>query len=231
MNNFIDVIGWISAFITAFYSLPQTITLLRTKSAQQVSYPSFFVLLLGIIFWMLYGAVDFVKIPQLVAANGVSAIIAVLNVSLILKYSNKKSLFLLFTTICGSVVGIVIIFSIIVTALALQDVRNNLYIENKGVLMMFACLAVFSTALAFAPQNFKTLKSKNVEGLSLPFVIAGLSLNVGWLLYWGLNLHKGLDGIDPRIVYIFISGQIIAVLFYLSLFALIMIYGRKKQWA
>lgn len=228
MSTFIEIIGWMSAVITAFYSLPQTITLLKTKNAQQVSYPSFFVLLLGIIFWTLYGAVDFVKFPHLLAANSISAIIAVLNVSLILKYSNKKSLFLLFSTICGSLVGIVIIFSTVLTILA-ETGYKNIYIANNGVLIMFACLAVFSTALAFAPQNLKTLKSKNVDGLSLPFVIAGLSLNVGWLLYWGLKLSQGLIGIDPAVVYIFVSGQIIAVLFYLSLFILIMMYGKKKK--
>jgi MtN3 and saliva related transmembrane protein len=49
------IIGYIAGFLTTICLFPQLVKIIKTKSSNDVSIPTFIILLLGQIFWILYG--------------------------------------------------------------------------------------------------------------------------------------------------------------------------------
>ena len=90
MNNFnyIDLFGFLAAFLTTLAFLPQLYKTWKTKSAEDVSLVMLILFITGLICWIIYG-IKILSIP-IIAANVVTFIF---NFSiLILKLSyNKKN--------------------------------------------------------------------------------------------------------------------------------------------
>ena len=50
-----ETCGYLAGLSTAFCFLPQTIRTLRTKDVRGLSAPSYFIYVMGMIFWTIYG--------------------------------------------------------------------------------------------------------------------------------------------------------------------------------
>lgn len=76
MSNFVIVIGYIAGFLTTFCTLPQIITVIRNKSAANVSVLTFIFLLIGQLSWVVYGTLK--SDVQIIVANTVSSILTLI---------------------------------------------------------------------------------------------------------------------------------------------------------
>jgi len=83
----ITVIGLVAATLTTSAFLPQTLKLLRSKKADDISLSMYLVFAAGIILWEIYGIL--LASPPLIFANGVSLIFAGSIIFLKLRYSKK----------------------------------------------------------------------------------------------------------------------------------------------
>ncbi len=89
MDRFnIELIGVIAAILTTSGFIPQLYKTIKTKNVEGVSLVMFFVLFVGIIFWLVYGfLIDSFAIKL---ANSLSAIIVFSLIFLRIIYRNKR---------------------------------------------------------------------------------------------------------------------------------------------
>ena len=84
--NYIDLLGFLAAFLTTIAFLPQLYKTWNTKSADDVSFIMLILFIIGLIFWIIYG-LEINSIPILIA----NIITFILNFSiLILKIRYMK---------------------------------------------------------------------------------------------------------------------------------------------
>ena len=76
--EFIEIIGFVAAFLTTISSVPQIIRSYRTKSTKDISFLWLATLLSGMVLWFIYG-IMLVSMP-IIAANlvGVSLILVLI---------------------------------------------------------------------------------------------------------------------------------------------------------
>ena len=65
-TNYIDLFGFLAAFLTTFAFLPQLYKTWQTKSAEDVSLITLILFMIGLICWIIYG-LNIHSIPILVA--------------------------------------------------------------------------------------------------------------------------------------------------------------------
>lgn len=70
-----DILGYIAGTLTTICLLPQLIQLIMTKKSKDVSIPTFIILLIGQIIWIIYGV--FIKDIRIIVANSVSVILGI----------------------------------------------------------------------------------------------------------------------------------------------------------
>ena len=77
-NSEITYLGFLAAFLTTASTLPQAISIIKTKNVEGVSISMFFLLFLGINLWLIYGILknDIV----IVIANTVTSILIFINI-------------------------------------------------------------------------------------------------------------------------------------------------------
>ena len=86
--EYIDLLGYIAAFLTTISTLPQFISTIRTKNVQGVSLGMFITLGSGILLWFFYG---FLKSDYpLIFANLITLLLVIGNIIMILKYKNNN---------------------------------------------------------------------------------------------------------------------------------------------
>ena len=56
MSN-IEILGYISAFLTTFSFLPQTIQVLKTRNTSSLSLAMYSIFTIGVGFWLMYGII------------------------------------------------------------------------------------------------------------------------------------------------------------------------------
>ncbi|MGA2091041.1 MAG: SemiSWEET transporter [Endomicrobiales bacterium] len=81
----IELLGYCAGFMTTISFIPQAIKILRSKSAHDVSMPTFGILAIGSLFWIVYGILT--QSPPIIAANIVTFMFVLFVVVLKLKYS------------------------------------------------------------------------------------------------------------------------------------------------
>ena len=79
-----NLIGFIAAVCTTICFLPQLLKAWKTKSTKDVSLAMFILLIFGVLMWLIYGFL--INSMPLIAANGLTLIIAIGILLLKLKY-------------------------------------------------------------------------------------------------------------------------------------------------
>jgi len=87
MNGF-EVIGYLAGVFTAFCFLPQSIKTLKTQRTEDISALSYFIYVLGIAGWVVYGW--YKNSVQMVVFNSVSLLIALAILTVTLRNLAKK---------------------------------------------------------------------------------------------------------------------------------------------
>ena len=89
MENSIEYIGLIAAFLTTAGFAPQVYKSLKTKAVDDVSLSMFLVLFLGMLFWLYYGIR--MNSISIILANIVSGVLVLVQIVAKIIYSKTKS--------------------------------------------------------------------------------------------------------------------------------------------
>tara|TARA_B110000879_G_scaffold32969_1_gene45227 strand:+ start:648 stop:917 length:270 start_codon:yes stop_codon:yes gene_type:complete len=84
-----EIIGFIAAILTTSSFLPQLIKVWKTKSSKGVSTLMYFVMLLGVILWGVYGYL--IGSKSVLIANIVAGLLQIVILILIFKNKNNES--------------------------------------------------------------------------------------------------------------------------------------------
>lgn len=71
--NFVTFLGFVAATLTTVAFVPQVVRVWRSRSTRDISLPMFLVLALGIVLWLIYGAI--IGDLPLIVANVVTLIL------------------------------------------------------------------------------------------------------------------------------------------------------------
>ena len=82
--GFIELIGFIAAFLTTASFVPQAIQVIKTKDTKSISLSMYIIFISGVILWLIYGL--YINNLPMIIANLITAILA----SLILFYKLKN---------------------------------------------------------------------------------------------------------------------------------------------
>jgi MtN3 and saliva related transmembrane protein len=83
------IIATVGGVLVILSAIPQVFTLIRHKSAKDISLPMFITLFTANILWLIYGL--HLKDTPLIYTNGLAGLIALTNVILIIKYRYGQS--------------------------------------------------------------------------------------------------------------------------------------------
>ena len=89
MENSIEYIGLIAAFLTTAGFAPQVYKSLKTKAVDDVSLSMFLVLFIGMLFWLYYGIR--MNSISIILANIVSGLLVLVQIVAKIIYSKTKS--------------------------------------------------------------------------------------------------------------------------------------------
>jgi MtN3 and saliva related transmembrane protein len=84
----IELLGYCAGFMTTVSFVPQAVRIWRTKSAHDVSMPTFGILAVGSLLWMVYGICTH-SLPVIIA-NIITFIFVLFVVFLKLRYDNAR---------------------------------------------------------------------------------------------------------------------------------------------
>jgi MtN3 and saliva related transmembrane protein len=82
--DWIEILGYAAGTLTTLAFLPQFIKLAKSKSARDISAPTYAALSIGIVMWLVYGILR--GAWPVIAANGVAFILITASFVLIVKY-------------------------------------------------------------------------------------------------------------------------------------------------
>jgi MtN3 and saliva related transmembrane protein len=74
--TYIDIIGIIAGILIIISFIPQLITIIKNKSAKDVSVPMYLILLIAQILWMVYGILKFDL--QIIVTNAITSLMTIL---------------------------------------------------------------------------------------------------------------------------------------------------------
>ncbi|WP_460687798.1 SemiSWEET family sugar transporter [Niabella aquatica] len=84
----ITIIGIIASACTAISLLPQLIKTIKEKKASDISYWVLIILIIGLVFWVVYGIM--LKDPIIITANTISLVINISLMTLNLLYKRRQ---------------------------------------------------------------------------------------------------------------------------------------------
>lgn len=85
--NYIEIIGFIAAFLTTAAFLPQVYKTWKTKDVSGLSLPMLLMFFVGIVLWLVYAL--FINSPSMIVANTITIISAFFLIYFKIKYSKK----------------------------------------------------------------------------------------------------------------------------------------------
>ncbi|HEV2646421.1 MAG TPA: SemiSWEET transporter [Acidobacteriaceae bacterium] len=86
-NSAIEYLGYAAAFCTTAAFIPQLTRVIRTRSARDISLPTFLLFSIGVLLWLLYGFYTGSK--PVIAANCVTLILSLSILILKLRYDRN----------------------------------------------------------------------------------------------------------------------------------------------
>ena len=87
LDNCIEIIGFIAAFLTTAAFLPQVYKTWKTKDVTGLSLPMLSMFFVGILAWLVYGLLK--DSPSLIFANSITLVSSFILVYFKIKYHNK----------------------------------------------------------------------------------------------------------------------------------------------
>ena len=87
MDSYIEIIGFVAAFLTTAAFLPQVYKTWKTKDVTGLSLPMLAMFFVGILAWLVYGLLK--DSPSLIFANTITLVSAFLLLYFKIKYNNK----------------------------------------------------------------------------------------------------------------------------------------------
>ena len=87
MDNYIEIIGFVAAFLTTAAFLPQVYKTWKTKDVTGLSLPMLAMFFVGILAWLVYGLLK--DSPSLIFANSITLVSSFILVYFKIKYHNK----------------------------------------------------------------------------------------------------------------------------------------------
>ena len=70
----LELLGYVAASLTTISFLPQAIRVIRTKNTQSISLSMYLIFFIGVVFWLVYGAL-LENIPMILA-NSITLVLA-----------------------------------------------------------------------------------------------------------------------------------------------------------
>ncbi|HEY5687916.1 MAG TPA: SemiSWEET transporter [Yeosuana sp.] len=87
MDSYIEIIGFVAAFLTTAAFLPQVYKTWKTKDVTGLSLPMLAMFFVGILAWLVYGLLK--ESPSLIFANSITLVSSFILVYFKIKYHNK----------------------------------------------------------------------------------------------------------------------------------------------
>jgi MtN3 and saliva related transmembrane protein len=87
LDSYIEIIGFVAAFLTTAAFLPQVFKTWKTKDVTGLSLPMLLMFFVGILAWLVYGLLK--DSPSLIFANTITLVSAFLLLYFKIKYNNK----------------------------------------------------------------------------------------------------------------------------------------------
>ena len=87
LDSYIEIIGFVAAFLTTAAFLPQVYKTWKTKDVTGLSLPMLAMFFVGILAWLVYGLLK--DSPSLIFANSITLVSAFVLVYFKIKYHNK----------------------------------------------------------------------------------------------------------------------------------------------
>ncbi|MFH6767666.1 SemiSWEET transporter [Gaetbulibacter aquiaggeris] len=87
MDSYIEIIGFVAAFLTTAAFLPQVYKTWKTKDVTGLSLPMLAMFFVGILAWLVYGLLK--DSPSLIFANSITLVSSFILVYFKIKYHNK----------------------------------------------------------------------------------------------------------------------------------------------
>jgi len=87
LDSYIEIIGFVAAFLTTAAFLPQVFKTWKTKDVTGLSLPMLLMFFVGILAWLVYGLLK--DSPSLIFANTITLVSAFLLLYFKIKYHNK----------------------------------------------------------------------------------------------------------------------------------------------
>ena len=87
MDSYIEIIGFVAAFLTTAAFLPQVYKTWKTKDVTGLSLPMLSMFFVGILAWLVYGLLK--DSPSLIFANSITLVSSFILVYFKIKYHNK----------------------------------------------------------------------------------------------------------------------------------------------
>ncbi|GAA4233028.1 SemiSWEET transporter [Postechiella marina] len=85
--NYIEIIGFVAAFLTTAAFLPQVYQTWKTKDVSSLSLPMLLLFFIGIFAWLIYGVLK--NSPSMIFANSITIVSSFLLVYFKIKYGKK----------------------------------------------------------------------------------------------------------------------------------------------
>ena len=87
LDSYIEIIGFVAAFLTTAAFLPQVYKTWKTKDVTGLSLPMLSMFFVGILAWLVYGLLK--DSPSLIFANSITLVSSFILVYFKIKYHNK----------------------------------------------------------------------------------------------------------------------------------------------
>lgn len=87
LDSYIEIIGFVAAFLTTAAFLPQVYKTWKTKDVTGLSLPMLAMFFVGILAWLVYGLLK--ESPSLIFANSITLVSSFILVYFKIKYHNK----------------------------------------------------------------------------------------------------------------------------------------------
>ena len=87
MDKYTEIIGFVAAFLTTAAFLPQVYKTWKTKDASSLSMPMLILFFVGVLAWLVYGALK--ESPSMIFANAITIVLGCLLIYFKLTYKQK----------------------------------------------------------------------------------------------------------------------------------------------
>ena len=172
MTNAITTLGIITTVLSILIYMPQVYKGWVTKDVSSLSRPTFTMVFIGSLLWMIYGAYTGATAAMLTNVG-----IGILMVPLIyLLFIDNK---IIFFTLVATLIAVTVV-SIIMWAVGFD--------QNVALNYTFVILAGPLTSISFVPQVYNVFKKKDVHAISIITMISLSIAQMFWAAYWDLNI-------------------------------------------